>query len=274
MKVIYLQKGRLILLLMLFFFEAASPSLAQEADGAGADMANSGPAGSQPALLSIDSLPGNASLKDVEENAFLEVNASSNLSQSVSISVPSVPDLSYIWSVSGIEIGQVIMALNQENEILYGQAKYEPDGQDTWNAVVIGSVKEDRVELVLTYLEDSVETSTRLNGTYDSLNQSIRGDLLKVKDGAISERGSFVAIWINPDTSSYTPAVITPKAEPALVESAPSSSEAPMETQVAVKSGFGSEGYYHDVRQDATRILTGVGDLSQIPIGMGGSGLP
>jgi len=30
---------------------------------------------------------------------------------------------------------------------------------------------------------------------------------------------------------------------------------------------------YHDVRQDADRILTGVGDISQIPIGMGGSGL-
>jgi hypothetical protein len=31
---------------------------------------------------------------------------------------------------------------------------------------------------------------------------------------------------------------------------------------------------FHDVREDADRILTGVGDISQIPIGMGGSGLP
>jgi len=27
---------------------------------------------------------------------------------------------------------------------------------------------------------------------------------------------------------------------------------------------------YHDVREDANRILTGVGDISQIPIGMSG----
>ena len=31
---------------------------------------------------------------------------------------------------------------------------------------------------------------------------------------------------------------------------------------------------FHDVREDRDRILTGVGDISQIPIGMGGSGLP
>ncbi len=247
MSVKYLMRSWLILALILFLVCAGCPSLAQEADSSGADMAAADTAGLQPALPSID--------------------------ESLSISSQSAPDLSYIWSVSGLEIGQVLMALNQENEILYGQAKYEPDGQDAWNAVVIGSVKEDRIDLVLTYLDGSVETSTCLNGTYDPLNQSIRGDLLKVKNGAISERGTFEAIWINPDTASYTPAVIVTKAELATVQSEPSSSEVPMDTQVAVKAGTGSESYYHDVRQDATRILTGVGDLSQIPIGMGGSGL-
>ena len=51
----------------------------------------------------------------------------------------SVPSLSYIWSVSGIESGQVIMVLNQDGSDLYGQAKYEPDRGQAWNAVVIGS---------------------------------------------------------------------------------------------------------------------------------------
>lgn len=263
MKVEYLKMEWLILSMLLFLVCAGGPSLAQEAGSSGQETTDLDPESSQPALLSIDaSLPENAS-----------INESANMSQSVPISGQPIRDLSYIWWVSGIEIGNVIMALSQENEVLYGQAKYEPDGQGAWNAVVIGSVKIDRVDLVLTYLDDSVETSTRLNGTYDPSNQSIRGDLLKVKDGAISERGTFEAIWINPDTSSYTPAVIPQKAEPAVVQSEPSSSEASMDTQVAVKAGSGSESYYHDVRQDATRILTGVGDLSQIPIGMGGSGL-
>jgi hypothetical protein len=125
----------------------------------------------------------------------------------------------------------------------------------------------------MTYLDDGSETSTRLNGTYDPSNQSIRGDLLKVKNGTISERGTFEAIWINPDTASYTPAVIPQKAEPSIVQSAPSSSEAAVEKPAGVQSGSRSEDYFHDVRQDAVSILTGVGDLSQIPIGMGGSGL-
>ena len=271
MKVEYPKRGWHILPLIILFVCAACPSLAQEAGSSGAETAALDSAASPPALLSIDeSLSENAS---VEENASLEVNASSNLSQSVPVSGQSVRGLSYIWWVSGIEIGNVIMALSQENEILYGQAKYEPDGQGAWNAVVIGSAKEDHIELVLTYIDDGLETSARLNGTYDSLNQSIRGDLLKVKDGAISERGNFEAIWINPDTSSYTPAVIPQKAEPSDVQITSSISEAATEKPVAVKSGSGSETYYHDVRQDAVRILTGVGDLSQIPIGMGGSGL-
>jgi len=257
--------------MMLFLVFAACPSLAQEADSSGSETVDLDPAASLTVFPSVDaSIPKNAS---IPENASIMDSESANLSQSVPISGQSILDLSYIWSVSGIEIGQVVMALNQENELLYGQAKYEPDGQGAWNAVVIGSVNEDRVDLVLTYLDDSVETSARLNGTYDSSNQSIRGELLKVKDGAISERGSFEAIWINPDTSSYAPAVIPQKAEPSVVQSAPKSADAVEKMPAGVQSGSRSEDYFHDVREDAVRVLTGVGDLSQIPIGMGGSGL-
>ena len=271
MKVNCLMRGWHILPLMIFLICAACPSLAQEAGSSDAETAALDPTASLLALPSIDeSISENAS---IPENSSIMDNESSNVSQSVPISSQSILDLSYIWSVSGIEIDNVIMALNQENEILYGQAKYEPDGQGAWNAVVIGSVKEDNVDLVMTYLDDGSETSTRLNGTYDPSNQSIRGDLLKVKDGEISERGTFEAIWINPDTASYTPAVMPQKAETSDVQIEPSSSVAAMNETVAVKSGTRSEDYYHDVRQDAVSILTGVGDLSQIPIGMGGSGL-
>ena len=50
----------------------------------------------------------------------------------------AVPNLSYIWSITGIEPGQVIMVLKQEGEDLYGQAKYEPDSGQSWNGVVVG----------------------------------------------------------------------------------------------------------------------------------------
>jgi len=249
----HLNRGWHPLILFLICALASSPAMGEEA--AGAEVAGLKAAAPLPALLSA------------------EDDLSSNASRSAPESGQSILDLSYIWSVSGIETDRVIMALNQENEILYGQAKYEPEDQDAWNAVVIGSVNDDRVELVLTYIDGGVETITRLNGTYDPSDQSIKGELLKLKDGAISERGSFEAMWINPDTSSYTPATIAQKAEAAVVQSTPSSPEPSVDRPVAVRTGTGSEGYYYDVRKDAARILTGVGDLSQIPIGMGGSGL-
>ena len=126
----------------------------------------------------------------------------------------SVPSLSYIWSISGIESsGQVIMVLNQDGSDLYGQAKYEPDRGQAWNAVVIGFVEKGRIYLVLTALKDTVQFSSRLTGTYDAASESIKGDLLQVSNGNISLRSDFQAMWINPDISSYTSARAEPRAE-------------------------------------------------------------
>lgn len=182
-------------------------------------------------------------------------------------------NLSYIWSVMGIESGPVIMVLKQEGENLYGQAKYEPDSGESWNGVVVGSVKGNSVDLVLTSLMGTEETANRLKGNFDAESQSIKGDLMKVSNGLISQRGEFQAIWINPDVSSYTPAFVPePKAAPtnSAGEARNDTLRTPTENSLPTSE---PKSYYHDVRQDADRILTGVGDISQIPIGMGGSGL-
>ncbi|MHB8119210.1 MAG: hypothetical protein ACYDHX_10855 [Methanothrix sp.] len=195
-----------------------------------------------------------------------DADAFSNESES-----SSVPSLSYIWSVTGIEPNQVTMVLNQDGSDLYGQAKYEPDSGQAWNAVVIGSVEEGRIYLVLTALKDTVQFSSRLKGTYDAASGSIKGDILQVSNGNISLRSQFQALWINPDISSYTSArVALPKAE----ASALGEKEANATVQAAKESlltpASSQKSRYHDVREDADRILTGVGDISQIPIGMSG----
>lgn len=191
-----------------------------------------------------------------------------------------VPSLSYIWSVTGIESGQVIMVLNQEGSDLYGQAKYEPEDGNAWNAEVVGSVKEDRVYLVLTGIKDAVQFSIQLTGTYDAVSGSMQGDLLQVSNGSISLRSQFRAMWINPDIVSYTAAqVAQPRADAsALGRQANATVQAAVESvqpalPASSQPASSRESRYHDVRQDADRILTGVGDISQIPIGMGGSGL-
>lgn len=182
----------------------------------------------------------------------------------------SVPSLSYIWSVSGIESGQVIMVLSQDGSDLYGQAKYEPDRGQAWNAVVIGSVEEGRIYLVLTALKDTVQFSSRLKGTYDAASGSIKGDILQVSNGNISLRSDFEAMWINPDISSYTSAREEPRAKASAIGEKDANATLQAGKESLLLPASSQKSRYHDVREDADRILTGVGDISQIPIGMSG----
>jgi len=70
-----------------------------------------------------------------------------------------------IWSLTGIKQDQITIALQQDVEDLFGQAKYEPNGGVAWNAVAIGSVSVDNVALVITALEGKEQVSAWLNGT-------------------------------------------------------------------------------------------------------------
>jgi len=158
------------------------------------------------------------------------------------------------------------MALNQDGKDLYGAAKYEPDSGQAWNAVVVGSIIGDNIVLALTALKSDAQVSSMMTGTFDSVNQTLSGSFVQTSYGNISARGAFSAMWINPDTSSFTPAK---------VEEATHATTMNGESTTEVASQASSQtSRFHDVHQDADRILTGVGDISQIPIGMGGSGLP
>ena len=188
-------------------------------------------------------------------------------------------NLNYIWSVTGIEEdGQVIMLLRQEGGDLYGRAKFEPDSDQAWNGLVVGMIEDENVSLALAAQKEDELCSYRLIGEYDPASESFSGDFLQLCDGNITRRGKFQAIWINPDLTSYTPAVVEPtgSAEPwsQSAEASKTGETALTEASAASPSPDSEKSRFHDVRQDADRILTGVGDISQIPIGMGGSGLP
>lgn len=195
----------------------------------------------------------------------LFLTISSSLGQDIYISQnnTTVPNLMYIWSITGIENDQVIMALNQEGNDLFGQAKYEPENADSWNGEVAGLVSGNQVYLVITALKGTEQVSTLLEGTFAA--DSISGKFLQTDGVNISNPGEFNAMWINPELSTYTPAKVkdlTPEIAISNITAVSDANQQKAETK------------YHDVRQDADRILTGVGDISQIPIGMGGSGLP
>jgi hypothetical protein len=180
----------------------------------------------------------------------------------------SEPNLSFIWSVTGIEKDPVIMVLNQEGIDLYGQAKYEPDSGQAWNGIVVGSVQDNRIDLVMTFRKNAVQFSSRLKGTYYVAGGLIKGSILQVSNGKVSLRSDFEAMPINPDISSYTPAR---EVAPSVASASSAKTNATMpKVKESPLPASSQKSRYHDVREDADRILTGVGDISQIPIGMSG----
>lgn len=189
-------------------------------------------------------------------------------------------NLNYIWSITGIEEdGQVIMLLRQEGGDLFGQAKFEPDSGQAWNGLVVGMIEDENVSLALTAQKEDALCSNRLIGRYDPSSESISGDIFQVCDENITQRKQFHAVWINPDLSSYTPAAVLASRPTELssgqnADALTGDSASPAQPAPALPSATEQKSRFHDVREDADRILTGVGDISQIPIGMGGSGLP
>jgi hypothetical protein len=185
--------------------------------------------------------------------------------------VETGPGFNFIWSFAGIEPDPITVVLNQDGSDLYGQAKYEPEGAKAWNADVTGSVKENVVELTMTAQKDRELVTTKMSGIY--ANETISGNFTQISGGKKVGNGTFNAMWISPDTSSYTPAVIEePKVEtpaPAVINDTAASEESAEETTETKTS----QSRFHDVRQDADKVLTGVGDISGIPIGMGSGGL-
>jgi len=183
----------------------------------------------------------------------------------------SVPNLNYIWSVTGIEPGPVSMVLNQEGADLFGQAKYEPDSGDDWNGEVVGSIAGDKVDLTLTAQKGKELVTTRMSGIF--ANEGISGNFSQVSGGKMVGKGAFSAMWINPDTSSYAPATIEQQ-KPETTATAGSTDVAASEATTANETTVqpAKKSRFVDVHEYADKIGPG-GDLSGVPPGMGGGGL-
>jgi len=210
-------------------------------------------------------LPLNESVPLNETNEIVNATAAAgNMTPAV-----SVPNLNYIWSFSGIEAGPITMVIEQNGSDLLGRAKYEPDSGTSWNADVIGSVAGDRVDLTMSTMKDNALTITRLSGIF--ANEAISGNFTQVKEGKIVNNGTFNAMWINPDTSSYTPATV--QAPAAVVTPAPAevtNTAGTSATAVNETANKKTEKKFVDVHEYMDKIGMG-GDLSGIPPGMGGA---
>lgn len=180
------------------------------------------------------------------------------------------PNLNYIWSFTGIEIDPITMVLNQEGSELFGQAKYEPEGGKAWNADVLGSVNGNEVGLTLTAQKDEELVTTKMTGTL--ADDTIVGNFTQISGGKKVGSGNFSAMWVSPEVSSYSPAVIEePKVEtpaPAAVQDMAATNASAEQTAEPAKPAS----RFIDVRQWKDKIGPG-GDLSGVPPGMGGGSL-
>ena len=247
--------------------------------------------------LSTAQNPGNNTTKIVENKTAPvsaekpTANLGNNSSNVANASAPAVPKnnasetakaaseiarMKGIWSIIGMETEQVTMAIQQDGGNLFGQAKFEPDGGAAWNAVSIGTVSGDNVDLVITALKGSDQVSTWMNGTY--ANDAFSGKFFEVSKGNISLRGDFSATLVNPEISDYTEATVTAPAvtQPKTTQETPNASVTSTPTSVAASNNtatqqpvtVGGRRKPVDVHEYKDKIGMG-GDLSGVPPGMG-----
>ena len=200
----------------------------------------------------------------VASNATLPGNATSDGNATI-----AGTNLKFIWAVTGVEADQITMVLDQDGTDLFGQAKYEPQGGMAWNAEVTGAIAGDKVDLTITAQKDNELVSSKLSGILDNLNGTIQGNYTQTSLGKIINKGSFNAMQISPDTSSYISATIeepiAAAEAPAAVDTSADAATAPSETAPAEKP----KSRFVDVREYADKMGPG-GDLSGIPPGMSG----
>ena len=239
----------LVLILFLLLF-TASPSLSLEASS----LENNGSINESPAAA----LQVNSSNQQNSTSTPIFTNASTT----------TALNLKYIWSISGIEKDQITMALDQKGNDLFGKAKYEPENGEPWNGVVAGSISENQVHLAIAAMKGKETILTVLDGVL--ADGAISGEFFQSSEGSISGNGEFNAVSINPDLSGYVPAKVN-ELEPERPVTAESTTNvsAPSAANQTVQKVSQQKSRFHDVHLDADRIQTGVGDISQIPIGMG-----
>ena len=104
----------------------------------------------------------------------------------------------------------IVAALNQSGESIFGQAKFE--GDNPWNGAVAGSLSGNAISVSLAAVETKMLASTYISGTVEG--DSMKGSFIRSDSSGKATKGEFTAILIGPDTSGYTPAVIQTVSNP------------------------------------------------------------
>lgn len=204
---------------------------------------------------------------EVAKNATVSMdNVTENVTSNATAEEIAPLSLQYIWSLSMSSGEQITMALNQSGSELFGSAKYE--GAEPWNGVVVGTVNGTSVNLVMTALKGRSLVPIVLKGSYSE--DTITGTYNVCSPRGVVDSGKFTAMWINPDTSVYTPAVI-PEAAPPAPPAQTNVTETEQPTTATTKPTQLSTKKYFDVSEKKEEIFSS--PVSIIPPAMGMSAL-
>ncbi|MCX6676387.1 MAG: hypothetical protein NTU95_00390 [Methanothrix sp.] len=146
---------------------------------------------------------------------------------------------------------EIIMAVNQSTESLFGLAKFE--GENPWNGALAGSLSSNAVSFSLAAMEGEALASIYISATLEG--DRMLGFFIRSDSNGKASRGDFTAIMISPDISSYTPAAVTTAPSPAVQKeqvSIEQKKEAISEEEPAVVLESGSR------FKDVTKLAKGI----------------
>jgi hypothetical protein len=145
-------------------------------------------------------------------------------------------DIQGIWRLS-LAGSEIIMAVNQSGDSLFGQAKFEGEGTDPWNGVIAGSLSGRAAHIALAALQGKVLVSTLMSGTV--LDDSMEGSYVRSDSNGDAAKGEFTAVRISPDVAGYSPAPI--ETTPEIVPAEQTEAQAEEQVQPVAESYVGSD---------------------------------
>jgi len=148
----------------------------------------------------VDTVDTANDVKAIEENVTTEEETST-----------ASDSIQGIWKASLGE-KEIIMAVSQSTKSLFGLAKFE--GENPWNAALAGSLSQDAVSFSLAAMEGETLASIYISATLEE--DTMKGFFIRSDSSGKASRGNFTATMISPDTSSYTPALVTTAPLPAV----------------------------------------------------------
>jgi hypothetical protein len=176
-----------------------------------------------------------------------DANGTANVSiPTEGISAPAGPaDIQGIWKVS-LAGADIVMAVNQSGDSLFGQCKLE--GDSPWNGVISGEVSGRIVHIATAALQGKMLACISFSGSANG--DQIAGTYVRYDSGGTAAKGEMTASRISTDTSEYTPAKIESTEEQPSAEHAQQIGSLSQTAQPSVTS----RGKFNDVTQLAKSI--------------------